>query len=188
MSDALWLHLISDAILAMVFFFIAFLIAYYLKRRTDLAFKFAFVMFAMFIMMGGLVHALNIVTLLVPIPPIHWIGGVIKTIIAFSSLVAAIVLWPLIPKALALPSSSARLARSEEIQTELRRDILTAQGAERALFEEKERLRVTLSCIGDAVITMDTFGKVSYLNPVAEIMTGWTSAEANGLPLPDVFS
>ena len=46
---------------------------------------------------------------------------------------------------------------------------------------------MTLSCIGDAVITTDIFGNVTYLNPVAETMTGWTSQEAYGLPLPDVF-
>ena len=77
--------------------------------------------------------------------------------------------------------------RSREIQTELRRDLTERQRAENALVEEKERLRVTLSCIGDAVITTDTCGKVTYLNPVAETMTGWTSADANGRPPPEVF-
>ena len=76
--------------------------------------------------------------------------------------------------------------RVKEIQTQLRRDLTEREIAEKALHEEKERLRVTLSCIGDAVITTDVAGKVTYLNPVAETMTGWTSEEANGLPLPDV--
>jgi len=59
--------------------------------------------------------------------------------------------------------------------------------SEIALFAEKERLRVTLSSIGDAVITTDTRGNVTYLNPVAEAMTGWRNDEAAGLPLRDVF-
>jgi PAS domain-containing protein len=46
---------------------------------------------------------------------------------------------------------------------------------------------VTLSCIGDAVITTDTCGKVTYLNPVAEVITGWASTDANGRPLPEIF-
>ncbi|MBA2659750.1 MAG: EAL domain-containing protein [Nitrosospira sp.] len=83
--------------------------------------------------------------------------------------------------------TSALLVHSEGIQIELRRDITEGQRIEKALFEEKERLRVTLSCIGDAVITTDMFGKVTYLNPVAETMTGWTSDAANGLLLPKVF-
>jgi len=77
--------------------------------------------------------------------------------------------------------------RAAELHTQLRRDLTEREIAEKALFEEKERLRVTLSCIGDAVITTDVAGNVTYLNPVAEDMTGWTSQEANGLPLPEVF-
>lgn len=56
-----------------------------------------------------------------------------------------------------------------------------------ALFAEKERARVTLNSIGDAVISTDVSGNVSYLNQVAEAMTGWTSAEALGRPFGDVL-
>src|SRR5216117_3296589 len=56
-----------------------------------------------------------------------------------------------------------------------------------ALYEQRQWLRVTLSSIGDAVITTDTKGSVTYLNPVAESLTGWTQAEAAGIPLEIVF-
>lgn len=59
--------------------------------------------------------------------------------------------------------------------------------AEKAVEEEKERLRTTLHSIGDAVISTDMEGKVTYLNPVAEMMTGWPNAEAVGLPVSTVF-
>ena len=68
------------------------------------------------------------------------------------------------------------------------RDISARKRAEQALFAEKERLHVTLNSIGDAVITTDTLGAVSYLNPVAERMTGWSNEEAFGRPLYEVFS
>jgi PAS domain S-box-containing protein len=55
------------------------------------------------------------------------------------------------------------------------------------LHEQREWLRVTLSSIGDAVITTDTKGSVTYLNPVAESLTGWTQEEAAGIPLELVF-
>ncbi|PTQ80024.1 PAS domain S-box-containing protein/diguanylate cyclase (GGDEF)-like protein [Nitrosospira multiformis] len=77
--------------------------------------------------------------------------------------------------------------RTKEIQTQLRRDLTEREIAEKALFEEKELLRVTLSCIGDAVITTDTEGRVTYLNPVAEAMAGCSPEDAKGLPLQDVF-
>ena len=50
-----------------------------------------------------------------------------------------------------------------------------------------EWCRVTLASIGDAVITTDVAGRVTFLNSVAESLTGWTSAEANGQPLVKVF-
>jgi diguanylate cyclase (GGDEF)-like protein/PAS domain S-box-containing protein len=59
--------------------------------------------------------------------------------------------------------------------------------ARRELFIEKERAQVTLNSIGDAVLSTDVSGNVSYLNVVAEHMTGWSSAEAVGHPLTDVF-
>lgn len=61
------------------------------------------------------------------------------------------------------------------------------RSAEEALFEEKERARVTLESIGDAVLVTDAQGNVTYLNPVAEDLTGWSASQARGRPLPDVF-
>ncbi|MCY1395051.1 putative diguanylate cyclase DgcE [compost metagenome] len=60
------------------------------------------------------------------------------------------------------------------------------QLAER-LRDERERLQVTLDAIGDAVITTDLDGRVSFLNPVAERLSGWCSDEARGLPIEQVL-
>ena len=80
--------------------------------------------------------------------------------------------------------------------------IVTArQRAERELIAAKEALEfrteelqqqrawfeVTLASIGDAVISTDVHGRVTFLNPVAETMTGWTRSEALGQPLLSVF-
>jgi diguanylate cyclase (GGDEF)-like protein/PAS domain S-box-containing protein len=56
-----------------------------------------------------------------------------------------------------------------------------------ALFEEKERAQVTLDAIGDAVVSTDIAGNVTYLNVVAESLTGWRRQEAVGHPFGDVF-
>ena len=58
---------------------------------------------------------------------------------------------------------------------------------EEALFEEKERAQVTLDSIGDAVISTDIEGKITFLNPVAERLTGWAVPEACGLSTDEVF-
>jgi diguanylate cyclase (GGDEF)-like protein/PAS domain S-box-containing protein len=58
---------------------------------------------------------------------------------------------------------------------------------EEALFVEKERAQVTLNCIGDAVVCTDVSGKITFLNFVAEKMTGWTRLEAAGRSMAEVF-
>ena len=61
------------------------------------------------------------------------------------------------------------------------------RASDEELREQREWLRVTLSSIGDAVVTTDTEGSVTFLNPVAESLTGWTQEEAAGIPLERVF-
>ena len=65
--------------------------------------------------------------------------------------------------------------------------IIERQAAEEALFFEQQRAEVTLNSIGDAVLSTDIPGNVTYLNPVAERMTGWPPEEALGRPLTEVF-
>ncbi len=71
--------------------------------------------------------------------------------------------------------------------TGIARDVTARRRVERALFHEKERALVTLHSIADAVITTDAGGIVESLNPVAELLTGWTNREARGQPLKTVF-
>lgn len=59
-------------------------------------------------------------------------------------------------------------------------DLTERKRMEDMLFEEKELVRLTLQAIGDAVICTDAEGHVTYLNPVAEVMTGWQAFDASG--------
>jgi len=65
--------------------------------------------------------------------------------------------------------------------------IIERKAAEEALFFEQQRADVTLTSIGDAVLSTDLQSNVTYLNPVAERMTGWPRQEALGRPLAEVF-
>lgn len=67
-------------------------------------------------------------------------------------------------------------------------DITRLKTAEAQLAEEKERLRVTLDSIGEGVISTDAEGRVRFMNPVAEVLTGWEEARAIGRFVPEVFA
>ncbi len=79
--------------------------------------------------------------------------------------------------------TDGRMARIE-----IATDITERKEAEEALLAEKERLDVTLRSIGDGVITTDVAGRITYVNKVAEEMTGWTNDEARGRPSVEVFN
>jgi diguanylate cyclase (GGDEF)-like protein/PAS domain S-box-containing protein len=65
-------------------------------------------------------------------------------------------------------------------------DITERKRMEEALFEEKERMRLTLRSIGDAVVCTDAQGLVTYLNPVAQRLTGWQGFDAAGRNVDEV--
>lgn len=118
--DLLWLHVGSDAIIALAYYSIPFALAIFVSKRRDVEFGWVFWAFAIFIMACGTTHLLSIWTLWVPD---YGIEGGVKALTATASIVTAIMLWPLLPKALALPSpTQLREAHAAlQLQTEERR-------------------------------------------------------------------
>ncbi|WP_041221866.1 PAS domain S-box protein [Deinococcus proteolyticus] len=66
-------------------------------------------------------------------------------------------------------------------------DITARHDAEKALFKQKELARITLESIGDSVIAVDTEGRITLFNPVAQRMTGWSLEKALGKPIEEVM-
>ncbi len=85
-------------------------------------------------------------------------------------------------------NASSIVLNGETILISTCRDITERKRAQEALRDEKERLAVTLRSIGDGVIVADIKGAVVLLNKVAEQLTGWSSEEAKGKPLTQVFN
>lgn len=83
-------------------------------------------------------------------------------------------------RSVALQDANAILLAPQPAEQELRQ-------AKEALRQQSEWLRIVLSSIGDAVIATDAEGRVSFMNGVAEALTGWPQSEAVGRPLPEVF-
>ena len=83
-------------------------------------------------------------------------------------------------------ADGGRIHTIEDITT-VKASEQSAKAAREALSRERERARVTLECIGDAVISTDAEGQVTYLNAVAEELTGWSREKAYGQPFGRVF-
>lgn len=99
--EILWLHVLSDFAIGLAYYLIPFALFQFVRRRKDLVFNWMFILFAVFILACGTTHFMNIWTM--------WHGtyrldGIIKLVTALASISTAILLYPLIPKALALKS------------------------------------------------------------------------------------
>ena len=80
---------------------------------------------------------------------------------------------------------SKTTCRVEEGEASVATDLTTT--LERLGYEQREWLRVTLTSIGEAVIATDAVARITFLNPVAELLTGWKTEEAIGQPVSCVF-
>jgi PAS domain S-box-containing protein len=88
---------------------------------------------------------------------------------------------------LAFDLMTEQLRKTTVSRDELSVEVEERKRVEAALRQNREWLRVTLSSIGDAVLATDTAGRISFLNPVAEALTGWKLDEALGKPIQSVF-
>ena len=90
-------------------------------------------------------------------------------------------------RSVALQNAESILVARRRAEQELveAKDALARKAQE--LSDQREWFRVTLSSIGDGVITTDVEAKVTFLNPVAESATGWRAADAVGKPAREVF-
>lgn len=133
--ELIWLHVGSDLLIGMAYFSIPIVLSVFVSKRPDIVFSWVFWAFAVFILACGTTHFFSIWTLFVPD---YGLEGLVKVATALVSVVTAIGIWPLLPKALALPSPD-QLRRANEA---LRAGIAERDAALEALKREKEeRLR-----------------------------------------------
>ncbi|WP_219903854.1 hypothetical protein [Stenomitos frigidus] len=88
-----WLHLLSDALIAFAYYSIPLTLFYFVRQRRDLPFSWIFLLFATFIVSCGTTHILDIWTLWYPT---YWVSGAVKAVTAIVSLLTAFVLVPLV--------------------------------------------------------------------------------------------
>ncbi|WP_044241027.1 ATP-binding protein [Flexithrix dorotheae] len=115
--EILWLHVISDGLIFLAYFTLPIALGFFISKRKDLAqFKSIFILFSTFILLCGFTH---IIEIYVVWNPMYRFSGIIKAITALVSVVTAVVAWPMIPLALALPSPSMLQKTNKELQKEI---------------------------------------------------------------------
>ncbi|MBD1940234.1 PAS domain S-box protein [Microcoleus sp. FACHB-68] len=126
-SGLVWLHVLSQLLIALSYYAIPLLLVYFIRKRQDAPFRWIFLLIGSFILAGGTTHLISVWVLW---HPDYWIAAFINAITAAISLLTAALLVPLMPKALAL---------SSPIQLELVNKTLQKEVSERRQAEERIR-------------------------------------------------
>ena len=178
--ELIWLHVVSDALIAMAYFSIPFALAIFVWKRRDLKFGWVYWSFAIFIQACGLTHVLSIYTLWVPV---YGIEGLVKAATAAASVVTAGLLWPLLPKLLAIPSAFElrqvqEALKEEEIKGRDSEQLLQQfRQSQQALRESMARLTAVVETAVDGFILIDARGRILLFNPACERLFGYRAEE-----------
>jgi PAS domain S-box-containing protein len=151
----MWLHVIADSLIALSYLTIPFTLVYFLRKRSDLPFRWMFGMFGLFIVGCGATHVMEVWTL--------WHGtyrlaAVLKVITAGASVVTAILLVQLVPEALKLPTAS-----------EIRKNEAKVVGL--------------LEAAPDSMIVATADGRILLVNGQTERLFGYLREELLGQPV-----
>ena len=209
-----WLHVVSDSLIALAYFSIPITLVHFIRKRRDLPFNWMFVCFGVFILACGATHAMEVWTLW---HASYWLSGAVKAVTALVSVPTAILLVRLVPQALALPSpeelrgeiaerkraqealSNAKMELEVRVQertveltksnAELVVEIAQRMRTEDALRRSEERFRLLVETVQDyAIYMLDPNGIVTSWNVGAEHIKGYRTEEIVGQHFSRFFS
>lgn len=176
----LWSMVSADGVIALAYFSIPVALLSFVRKGGHASTNVVLWLFIAFIFACGTTHLMDIWTIW---EPDYAVQALTKVVTATISLVTAFALWPLIPKALKIPS----IGRLESVIGELEAQVRQRRGVEAQLADIEQSLALTLSSIGAGFIATDRTGAVTRMNAVAEQVTGWTQADAHGCNLFEVL-
>jgi PAS domain S-box-containing protein len=158
----LWLNVISDLAISLAYYAIAVLLFWFLRKRQDVKFSWILVAFGGFILACGTTHLLGVWNLW---HDTYRLDGVMKAISALASLITILLMVPLLPALVVLPSPRQLAAMHRE---------LTQQAAELL------RSAVLIDLARDAIMVRGLDGTIHFWNRGAEALYGWSRKEAVG--------
>jgi len=140
----LWMHVLSDSAIFLSYAAIPVALAIFASKRKDMPFSWVFVLFGVFIVACGFTHLLAVVTVW---QPTYWLTGVVKVITAIASVFTALVLFPLLPKALAIPSPAMLQAANDELTIQINERMRV----ESQIKEKNSQLQAVNSALTDSL-------------------------------------
>jgi PAS domain S-box-containing protein len=171
-----WLHVISDSLIAISYFTIPFTLLWFVRKRRDLPFSWMFVLFGAFIVACGATHVMEMWNLW---HAQYWLAGVLKAVTAVASVGTAILLVRLVPQALELPNLSDWARANVALESEIheRRELEIDLRMSESRFREQAEL---LDLTHDAIIVRNLRDEITYWNHGAEELYGWRVEEILG--------
>ena len=167
--ELVWLHTVSDSLIALSYYSIPLALGYFVYKRRDVPFNWMFLMFGAFILACGTTHVMGIWTIW---NADYWLDGAVKAATAGISLVTAGLLWPLLPKALALQSP----AQLEAVNQELKKEIIERKNAE-------EKFRLVVEAAPTGMVMVNRAGLILLVNAQIEKLFGHERAALVGQPI-----
>lgn len=204
-SDVVWLHVTSDLLIALAYYFIPFSLIYIVRKRRDLVYPWMFWLFGIFILACGTTHLMNIWVIW---NPVYRLDGFVKLITAVASVPTAILLVRLAPMVVAIPSPEQlrisnrnlehEIAERKSAEAEIRR--LNAdlekrveertqelREANRLLRESEARLQEVLDGAPTLVYMKDLDGRYLFINRRFERVFNLTRDDVRGRTDYDIF-
>jgi PAS domain S-box-containing protein len=176
----LWSMVTADLAIAGAYFSIPLAIGRFVRHRDLGPFAWVAWLFGAFIFACGLSHVMDVWTLW---QPDYGAQVLIKVLTAALSMATAMALWPLIPRALSLPT----VRQLQTVVASLEAEVGRRKSVEQHVQALEQSLAVTLASIDAGFIATDRKGRVTQMNQVAEVLTGHTLADARHGPLWRVF-
>lgn len=189
----LWLYVIADALIFLSYFTIPLILTYFVWHKKDMRFSWIFILFAAFILACGTTHLLGIVVLW---NPIYWVDASMKGVTAIVSVITAIAMVRLIPKALSLPTH-AQLNQEIQARQQAYEALSVAQNSlvtineslearvserTRELREKEEYLRVSATVFEsqEGMFVTDANSIILRVNHAFTRITGYSTEDALG--------
>lgn len=169
-ADLVWLHLLSDLAIGVAYLSIPATLALLLMRRRDVAYPWLLGLFVAFIASCGLTHLMHASAFVAPMPEV---AGLAKAFTAAISVATAIVLWPVLPRLLAMPSPAA-LAREVEERRAAEARAQASEARNAALLANMAEAVFVLRLEADGGFTLES------ANPAFERIFGLKLSEVVG--------